>query len=221
MLHSHIIHVSSSRTLRGDPPNPRQELSKEVARTEQAVLFELDELTCWRKARRCGAPGASGMTSDNIFPVLEREADSQLLAHVGSSLAVRDVPDEIIDAIRSGRITALSKPDGNVCAIVVCDIVKRMVARTTAKQVAKKLEAMSTKGVCECCTMCCNPSQTQKPPSCPLIAWVHTTSSPKTQCLGGHPRNPPRRTRRAVSSVDAQAFRPEKSTNLWWKLKNG
>ena len=50
------------------PPNPRQQLSQEVARTEQAVLFELDELTCLRKARRCAAPGPSGMKSDNIFP---------------------------------------------------------------------------------------------------------------------------------------------------------
>ena len=128
-------------------------------RTSQQFEFdELEFLTCLRKARRGAAPGPSGMTSDHLFPVLEREADSQLLAKVGSCLAVGNVPDEIIDAIRLGRITALSKPDGGVRGIVVGDIVRRMVARTMAKQVAKKVEAatslfqyaLSTKAGCEC-----------------------------------------------------------------------
>ena len=98
------------------------------------------------------------MTSDHLFLVLEREADSQLLAQVGSCLAVGNVPDGIIDAIRLGRITALNKPDGGVRGIVVGDILRRMVARTMAKQVAKKVEtatppfqcALSAKAGCEC-----------------------------------------------------------------------
>ena len=54
------------------------------------------------------------MTSDHLFPVLESEGDSGSLAKVASMLAVGNVPDEIIEAIRLGRLTALSKPDGGV-----------------------------------------------------------------------------------------------------------
>ena len=68
------------------------------------------------------------------------------------------MPDEIIEAIRLGRLTALSKPDGGVREIVVGDILRRLVARTITKQIAKKVEAatalpqyaLSTKAGCEC-----------------------------------------------------------------------
>ena len=48
-----------------------------------------------------------------------------------------------MQAIRLGRITALSKPDGGVRWIVVGDIVRRLVARSIVKQIAKKVEAMT------------------------------------------------------------------------------
>ena len=98
------------------------------------------------------------MTSDHLFPVLESEGDSESLARVASMLAVGNVPAEIIEAIRLWRLTALSKPDGGVRGIVVGDIPRRLVARTIAKQIAKKVEAatapfqyaLSTKAGCEC-----------------------------------------------------------------------
>ena len=57
-----------------------------------------------------------------------------------SRLAVGDIPEEVVDGIRFGRLTALAKPDGGMRGIVVGDIVRRLVARTMAKQVAKKAE---------------------------------------------------------------------------------
>ena len=98
------------------------------------------------------------MTSDLLFPVLEKEADSELFVQVCAQLAVGNVPEEIIDTIRLGRMTALSKPDGGVRGIVVGDIVRRLVARTISKQIAKKVEettapfqyALTTKAGCEC-----------------------------------------------------------------------
>ena len=98
------------------------------------------------------------MTSDHLFPVLENEGDSERLVEVASLLAVGRVPEEIIVALRLGRLTALSKPDGGVRRIVVGDILRRMVARTIAKQIAKQVEAatapfqyaLSTKAGCEC-----------------------------------------------------------------------
>ena len=54
--------------------------------------------------------------------MLENEGDSQRLAKVASALAMTRVLEEIIEAIRLGRLTALSKPDGAVREIVVGDI---------------------------------------------------------------------------------------------------
>ena len=57
-----------------------------------------------------------------------------------------------------GRITALRKEDGGVRGITVGDILRRLVARTTAQQISKVVEestapyqyALSTKVGCEC-----------------------------------------------------------------------
>ena len=54
------------------------------------------------------------MTSDHLFPVLGSEVVSDLLTQVASLLATGQVPGEILEAIRLGRLTALSKPDGGV-----------------------------------------------------------------------------------------------------------
>ena len=142
-------------------PVPREGLSREVQQAEPAEQFELEPmefLTCLRKARRGAAPGPSGMTPDHLFPLLESEADSELFTRVGSLLAVARVPHVILEAIRLGRLTALSKPYGGVRGVVVGDILRRLVARTTAKQFSKKAEAatapfqyaLSTKAGCEC-----------------------------------------------------------------------
>ena len=47
---------------------------------------------------------------------------------------------EKLEGIRLGRLTALKKPDGGVRWIVVGDIMRRFVARTIAKQVAKEAD---------------------------------------------------------------------------------
>ena len=52
----------------------------------------MEFLTCLRKA-------------------LRGEVDSELFTRVGSLLAVAQVPHVILEAIRLGRLTALSKPD--------------------------------------------------------------------------------------------------------------
>ena len=143
------------------PPVPRGVLSQEVQGAQPAEPFTLDPmefLICLRKACRGAAAGPSGMTSDHLFPVLENEGDSQRLVEVASLFAVGRVPEEIVEGLRLGRLTALCKPDGGVRGIVVGDILRRIVARTIAKQIAKKVEeatapfqyALSTKAGCEC-----------------------------------------------------------------------
>ena len=94
------------------PPVPREEMSRGVAEAQHAERFQVaseEFLICVRKARRGAAAGPSGMTSDHLFPVLESEIVSDLLTQVASLLAVGQVPGEILEAIRLGRLTALSK----------------------------------------------------------------------------------------------------------------
>ena len=73
---------------------------------------------------RCGARAIRD--EDHLFPVLESDVESALFVQVSSLLAVGNVPEEIIEAIRLGRMTALSKPDGGVKGIVVGDILREV-----------------------------------------------------------------------------------------------
>ena len=120
------------------PPPPRAPLSPEVAEAQPVEAFKLDSiefLTCLTRARRGAAASPSGMTSDHFFLVLENEGDSELLCRVASLLSL-----------------------GQVRGIVVGDVLRRLVARTIAKQVIEKVEAatapfqyaLSTKAGCEC-----------------------------------------------------------------------
>ena len=123
----------------------RRALSPEVLNAQPAEPFILDPmefLTSLQKSRRGVAAGPSGMTSDHLFPVQENEGDSERLVEMASLLAMGRVPEEIIEALRLSRLTALSKPDGGVRGIVVGDIL-RMVARTIAKQIAQQVSGSS------------------------------------------------------------------------------
>ena len=121
----------------GRLPVAKQELSQEILHSEPVELFELDGdalLVCLRTARRIAAPGPSGMTADHLFPILESEVDAAMFVQDASRLAVGEVPEEVADGIRLGRLTALAKLDGGVRGIVVGDIVGRLVARTMANR---------------------------------------------------------------------------------------
>ena len=52
--------------------------------------------------------------------------------------------EEIMSAIRCGRMIALQKPDGGVRGIVVGDVFRRAVARTIAQQYVAKVEVATT-----------------------------------------------------------------------------
>ena len=51
------------------------------------------------------------------------------------------MPESIVDAVRLGRMTALSKPDGSVRGIVVGDVIRRLVSRTMAQQMCVAVES--------------------------------------------------------------------------------
>ena len=68
------------------------------------------------------------------------------------------MPTEVLQALRIGRMTAFQKPTGGVRGIVVGDFVRRLVARTMARQLGPAVEsatapyqfALSTKAGSEC-----------------------------------------------------------------------
>ena len=85
-------------------------------------------------------------------------ADSEKFWKMGQELARARVPDEIVRAIRIGRLTALQKESGGVRGIIAGDIVRRLVARTVAQQLESAVEiatapfqyALSTRAGSEC-----------------------------------------------------------------------
>ena len=98
------------------------------------------------------------MTSD-LFPLLESDHDSDLICQVGSLLATGNIPGQKFSKGSDWvRLTALRKLDVGVRGIVVGDIMRKLVARSVAKQIAKKVEqatspfqyALSTKAGSEC-----------------------------------------------------------------------
>ena len=105
-----------------------------------------------KSARRGAAGGPSGITTEHLRPLLDSEEDCDCQA-----FARARVPDEVLSAVRMGRITALQKPSGGIRGIVVGDSVRRLVSRTIAQQIGPAVEvataphqyAMSTRAGCE------------------------------------------------------------------------
>ena len=143
------------------PPNLRDPLPPELVNFQPTSLFQLDEdrfLKNLRSARRGAAASPSGMTNEHLRLLLDDARGRKLLFAVGEQLARAAVPEEVIEMVRVGRLTALTKPDGGVRGIVVGDTVRRLVARTIAQQLATTVEkatapyqyALSTRAGCEC-----------------------------------------------------------------------
>ena len=123
--------------------------------------FELDEVMFVKNLRsfkRGAAGGPSSMTMEHLRPLLESPRDTHLLYGACQLLAVANIPQEVKDGFRLGRMTALAKPDGGVRGIVAGDVIRRLTARTIAQQLGKAVEActapfqcaLSTKAGCEC-----------------------------------------------------------------------
>ena len=142
------------------PPVPREELPNDFF-VRRGPPFDLDfDLFAknLRVSRRGAAGGPSGMTADPLRPLLDSEVDIARFWRLAQDLARATVPDEIVDVVRLGRMTALCKPNGGVRGIVAGDMVRRLVARTISQQISKAVEqatspfqyALSTKSGGEC-----------------------------------------------------------------------
>ena len=125
------------------PAAPREPPPPELMTMTPARLFDLDDDTFCRNlrsARRGAAPGPSGVTCEHLQPILESERDSGLLCQIANLLARGHDPPTALQVLRLGRVTALKKPDGGVRGIAVSNVLRRLVARTMAKQCALSAE---------------------------------------------------------------------------------
>ena len=125
------------------PPHPREPLSADLLTFQPASAFELDKRKFsqnLRSFRRGAAPGPSGMSAEHLRPVLEAPRVLHSFFRVAESLATTQVPQEVVDGLRLGLITALQKPTGGVRGIVAGDIIRRLVGRTIAQQLGPAVE---------------------------------------------------------------------------------
>ena len=149
------------------PPVPRDPIPEDVLRSVQ--LDKEEFLHSLRTARRGAAGGPSGMRTEHLRPLLDNEEDSNKFFAVAQSFAQADIPEEILAVLRVGQMIALQKPNGGVRGIVVGDVVRRLVAKTMAKQFMTRFEAATSLS-----------STHWQPGQGPRAS--HTQSTPEPQC---------------------------------------
>ena len=143
------------------PALSREPLPEELTNFTPTRAFELDESKFnknLQSSRRGAAAGPSGMTMEHLRSLLDNDRALHSFFCVAEQFARAQVPQGVVDMVRLGRLTALSKPDGGVRGIIAGDVVRRLVARTMSQQLSPVVEratrphqyAMTTKAGCEC-----------------------------------------------------------------------
>ena len=80
-------------------------------------------------------------TNEHLRILLDDEEDSRLLHGAALRLAQADVPSVILDGLRVGRLVALRKPNGRVRALVVGDVLRRLLGRALAQHFAPHFQS--------------------------------------------------------------------------------
>ena len=129
------------------PQQPRFPVPREVLEHIPEVEPALDRdwlLVSLRIARKGAVGSPSGMTAEHLRVLLQNERDSDLLHEMALDVVRADIPHEVLEAIRIGRMTALHKSGGDVRGIVVGDIIRRLVAKTLAQELSVHIEAATS-----------------------------------------------------------------------------
>ena len=114
------------------PPTPHESTAVELPK---ATL-----LAALRTARRGAAAGPSGVTNEHLRLVLTDAEEIRLLHGAAVRFARANIPPDILQAVRQGRMVALRKPNGSVRALVVGDIFRRLVSKALARHYAAQLQ---------------------------------------------------------------------------------
>ena len=89
-----------------------------------------------RSGRKGAVRGFSGVTHDHFRPLLESPKELQLLFIVCDLFPKGQMPGEVVQAIKLGRMTALQKEEGGVAGEV-----RRVTAKTIAPEVGPVVKA--------------------------------------------------------------------------------
>ena len=122
-----------------------------VTSFEPAAPIELNKRLYATNIRNARGGAAAGLASDT-------RTDTDLLIFAAEQLSQGDLPLSIVEVLRLGCLTALSKGTGRVRGIVAGDTFRKGVARTLAQQSAPMFEnacmpfqyALSTRAGTDC-----------------------------------------------------------------------
>ena len=70
------------------------------------------------------------MTAEHLKPLLDNFRDTELFCQVREYLAQGNIPRDVLEIVRLGRMTALQKANGGVRGTVASDMVRRWVTTT-------------------------------------------------------------------------------------------
>ena len=98
-------------------------------------------LASLRSAPRGSSRGPGGCTYEHLKILLDDTDTTELLMSACERLAQGKIPVDVRNAVMGARLTALSKPLGGVRGIATGSTIRRLVARTLAKQFMEEFEA--------------------------------------------------------------------------------
>ena len=126
------------------PAEAQRPLPADVLSFQPDIPLQLDRelfLTCLKTAPRGSAPGPGGCTFEHLRVLLDDEGGLEDLMLAAEVMAQAAVPAEVAEAYTAARLTALSKPTGGVRGIAAGTTLRRLVARTLARQFGGEVEA--------------------------------------------------------------------------------
>ena len=120
-----------------------QEIPEEVLQFQPEEKLNLDRnilFDCIRSAPRGSSPGPGGMTYEHMKVLLDASDVYDLLGNAVEDFARADIPEEIAQAFTSARMTALRKADGGARGIATGTSLRRLAARSLARQYGPEME---------------------------------------------------------------------------------
>ena len=136
------------------PRTAREGIDQELLDMNPTVPVDLDVdllLKNLRTSRRgAAAGGLSGMTTEHLKIILDSTECCALFGDVATLFARGQIPREILEGVRVGRMTALQKPDGGVRGIVVGDVVAGWWPEHWHNNLVFRLKAQPTRSSTHC-----------------------------------------------------------------------
>jgi hypothetical protein len=126
------------------PNQLTEDLPREASSFRPAVQLKLDNdmlAQSLRSAGRGSAQDLAGMRYEHLRVLIEEDQEWAMFCEMAQEYARAAVPDEVMQALRLGRLTALQKDNGKIRGIVAGSVMRRLVCRAVAKQYSDRFLA--------------------------------------------------------------------------------